>query len=714
MLVRGGGENVKTGEKGEGYDDSLFAPMAEAFRSDLSQWIENATVIFNFETLNVFKDGHKLKDVNYAYVDTCYFRTFGIKVLKGNPEELQRAGSIFVSETFVRDAFGGQDPVGQKLSLDKQHELTVRGVYQDTPENTAYHFDFVAPIYAGGGYIGGGTWGRNDIYYTILRLRDGVDREEINRQIYKAMQNIILILLMMNGEIFMMHSHCPKFIWMTQIPALAFTFMVFGLCHIFVAIMNYVLVAIATMSRRAKSIGVHKCSGASAINIFSMFLFETGIVVLMSVIVALFIIFNTKDLIEDLLSVQLSSLFTLETLWVPMLIVFVLFIVAGVLPGRLFSRIPVTQVFRRYTDGKKGWKRSLLFVQFMGVSFVMGILLVSLMQYHHLINSDMGIRTPGLVEAETWMSPEEAENMVNDLRRQPMVENATRSMHGVLGEYWTRGLIDNSGKRIETLMYNPCDKNYAETMGITIIEGKDMQNEGDVLVNEEVVRLMKWTDGAVGKRLNDFDKAGTIVGVFRNVRNTSFLYKQFPVALVYSHNTSHTFDVRLKQPYDESLNKLNEYMEQVHSTKALEFIPIDTMLKEIYRNVYRFRNSVWITSTFILLIVVMGLIGYVNDETQRRSKEIAIRKVNGAEASTILRLLSRDILYVAVPSVLIGIVVSYFTGKAWLDQFAETIDMNALYFVGTALVIIALIVVCVVVRAWRIANENPVKSIKVE
>lgn len=83
VLVRGGGENVKTGEKGEGYDDSLFAPMAEAFRSDLSQWIENATVIFNFETLNVFKDGHKLKDVNYAYVDTCYFRTFGIKVLKG-------------------------------------------------------------------------------------------------------------------------------------------------------------------------------------------------------------------------------------------------------------------------------------------------------------------------------------------------------------------------------------------------------------------------------------------------------------------------------------------------------------------------------------------------------------------------------------------------------------------------------------------------------
>ena len=121
---------------------------------------------------------------------------------------------------------------------------------------------------------------------------------------------------MMNGEIFMMHSHCPKFIWMTQnTRTRLYIYGFLGFAIFFVAIMNYVLVAIATMSRRAKSIGVHKCSGASAINIFSMFLFETGIVVLMSVIVALFIIFNTKDLIEDLLSVQLSSLFTLENFY---------------------------------------------------------------------------------------------------------------------------------------------------------------------------------------------------------------------------------------------------------------------------------------------------------------------------------------------------------------------------------------------------------------
>ena len=110
----------------------------------------------------------------------------------------------------------------------------------------------------------------------------------------------------------------------------------------------------------------------------------------------------------------------------------------------------------------------------------------------------------------------------------------------------------------------------------------------------------------------------------------------------------------------------------------------------------------------------MGLIGYVNDETQRRSKEIAIRKVNGAEASHILRLLTRDILCVSVISILIGTAVSYFAGRAWLDQFVEQIDWNPLLFIGTALFVQLLIILCVVLKAWYIANENPVKSIKTE
>ena len=133
-----------------------------------------------------------------------------------------------------------------------------------------------------------------------------------------------------------------------------------------------------------------------------------------------------------------------------------------------------------------------------------------------------------------------------------------------------------------------------------------------------------------------------------------------------------------------------------------------------YKSVYRFRNAVWISSCFILLIVITGLIGYVNGETQRRSKEIAIRKVNGAEASGILKLLIYDILNISVISVLIGTAASYFTGQIWLEQFSERIDMDLLLFIGIALLVLLVIVACVVVKAWHVANENPVKSIKAE
>ena len=573
--------------------------------------------------------------------------------------------------------------------------------------------DFVVSVHKEGGYKDGAGWGGNDIFYAVFRTGEASDIEVVNDNIQRMVEK------------YMPTEHNGWKLELSVIPLatkhqtssettkrlVIYGFLGFSI--FFVAIMNYMLIVIATLGRRAKSVGVHKCNGANNGNIFSMFMMETGIIVLVSILVCAFIIFNARDLIEDLLSVRLASLFTWGTLWVPLLVVVLLFLLAGVLPGRIFSHIPVTQVFRRYTDGKKGWKRSLLFIQFTGVSFVLGLLLVTLMQYSHLMNRDMGINTAGLVEAESWLDIEIVPHMRDEIRRQPMVESVATASHSVLGQYWTKGLMGSDGKRIGVLNMNYVDFNYPDVVGITIIEGKPMTHAKDLLVNEEIVRLKKWTDGAVGKPFDEI-KEGTIVGVFRDVRNQSFYQAQQPIVLIGGNAFNHTFNVRLKEPYDENLKRLNEFMDKTFPQVALTFHTVDDMLSEIYKDVYRFRNSVLITSGFILLIVIMGLIGYVNDETQRRSKEIAIRKVNGAEASNILRLLVCDILYVSILSILLGIVIAYFIGKAWLEQFAEQVDLNPLLFLATALVVAIIIVACVVLKAWHIANENPVNSIKSE
>ena len=162
---------------------------------------------------------------------------------------------------------------------------------------------------------------------------------------------------------------------------------VLGFSIFFVSGMNYVLAAIATIGRRAKMVGVHKCCGADAGRVMGMFLWETGLLMLAAIGCGMLLMYLFSDPIEDMLGLsRVSEVFTWQTMWVPVLTVVLLFLIAGVLPGQMFARIPVTQVFRRYTDDKRSWKRGLLFVQFLGVAFILGMLATSVNQYHDLID----------------------------------------------------------------------------------------------------------------------------------------------------------------------------------------------------------------------------------------------------------------------------------------------------------------------------------------
>lgn len=716
-IVRGKITNLTTGDvhgdDGDAYDYTVFAPVAATLTQDMPVEVSSATCVGSEKYSAIYYEDKLLSDANYLYVDTCFFQTFGVPVLKGNPKDLMIAKSVFISERFARRLFGDADPIGKTLLEDKRQPLTIRGVYKDMPKNSMLVHDFVISIHRDGGYEGGAGWRGNDVFYAFLRLRHASDVDIASSNVQRVIEKYSVTKFddwKIDYSVIPLARH---YLDNADVQKRLWVYGFLGFAIFFVAIMNYMLTSIATLSRRAKSVGVHKCSGATSGNIFGIFMAETGILVLISVLFCILLIVNTHELIEDLLSVRLSSLFAWGTLWVPLLTVALLFLLAGGIPGRLFSRIPVTQVFRRYTDGKKGWKRSLLFVQFTGVSFVLGLLIVTFMQYSHLMNRDIGIQVPGLTEAECWVEKKTTEQIKDELLRQPMVEGVTVASHSVFGQYWTRGLIAPDGRRIATLNFNYCHYDYPEVMGIKIVEGSTLKKKEDLLVNEELVRLMRWTDGAVGKQL--IDVPGTIVGVFRDIRNESFYATQSPIVLIGDEKTAnHTFSVRLKEPFDENLKRLNEYVEKIFPSVALHFASVDRMVKDTYKEVYRFRNSVWITSGFILIIVLVGLIGYVNDETRRRSKEIAIRKVNGAETSHILRLLTHDILYVSVMAILLGTAASYFIGDVWLDQFVEQIGLNPLLFVGTALFVQLLIVICVVLKAWHIANENPVKSIKSE
>ena len=135
----------------------------------------------------------------------------------------------------------------------------------------------------------------------------------------------------------------------------------------------------------------------------------------------------------------------------------------------------------------------------------------------------------------------------------------------------------------------------------------------------------------------------------------------------------------------------------------------------LFQSARIFRDSVLIACIMIVIITLTGIIGYTNDEVRRRSKEIAIRKINGAEVIDILQLLCRSILYIALPATFAGIILAKYIGDMWIaTEFKDILNISPLLYLGTGILTLVLILGTVVVKAWRVANENPVVSIKNE
>ena len=709
------------GERGEPGELNL-PPVAGAVLENFPQEVEAAVCVCKYMAFGPLYNGSvRFKDYT-VMADSLFFQTLGIEVLKGDPlHELQQKDVVFLSDRLARKMFGDEDPIGKVISYDKQLQLTVKGVYAALPENSTINPEAVISIVSAWSRDWAeNSWEGGDSFFQYIRFRPGVkvDVEKFNARLEAVIQNY----LPQDGKDNSSYTSIVKplrdvYRGDDAVRRMNAITLILGLAILFIAALNYVLISISSLSYRAKAVGVHKCNGASGGTVFSMFLLETGIIILLSLILVAFLLLNFREMIEEMLEVRLTSLFALGRIWVPLSVIGILFLIGGVIPGRMFSRIPVSQVFRHYTEGKKGWKRPLLFIQFLGVAFICGLMCVIMAQYHYVLSKDTGYDARRIATSDIYFESDSERDAARQFfRGLPYVEDVeSASYPPCIGMSGMR-ILNESGQSLFSSRYCVETENYPKMMGMTMKEGRMARERNEAVVNETFAKTMRWGDDVVGRIVHQGNTGLgdlRVVGVLKDFHTASFYVSQQPL-IVRCGRFGGSIHVRLKEPFAENLRRLNTEAATAFPTKTVDFYSLEFEMQDAYGVVRVFRDATILAAVVMFFVMLMGLIGYTTDEVRRRSKEIAIRKVNGAEASTILRLLSRDILYVAVPSVLMGIVVSYFTGKAWLDQFAETIDMNALYFVGTALVIIALIVVCVVVRAWRIANENPVKSIKVE
>ena len=712
--------NVTKGVPAAEYNYGTYRPAAADLSEAFPELVESACLTSNFWRPAFYKDDKKLEDIQTLFADTAYFATTGLTLLKGDPKDLALHSNAFISESMARQLYGDESPIGKELSVEKLFNVTIRGVYADVPRNSIMPHDLLLPMAAMDWAYGAGTWGTNNLYGVLFRLKQPTDVDAMNSRIQKAVEQYTDPHL--GDDVVTEYSVLPLYKVYRSLPDSTRRLVILGVLGFsifFVSILNYVLRAVAAMSRRAKQVGVHKCSGADGWHILSMFLWETGLLVAASILCGGALLWLLRGQVEELLGSRLTDLFTWQTLYVPLGTVLLLFLVAGVVPGRIYARIPVTQVFRRYTDGKRSWKRGLLTVQFIGVAFIGGMLLTTVWQYHDLMTRSVGFRAEGLAVGMVTGNIERAQGVADAIRREPYVEAVAGSGTSLLAHYSTNRLTDNQGNFICPLHFTLMDKEMPQVTGMTLLEGHWPQHRGEAVVGRTTVETLKWGDTAIGRKLPvdpswaRLEEQPVVTGVVEDVRNMGFFQGQTCTAFILNDRVR-TFNVRLKAPLDDNLKRLNAFIKSAYPDLSLEFTTYQDIRREQNASVSTFRNTVWVTTACIILIVLMGLIGYVSDETQRRSKEIAVRKVNGAEASDILRLLSVDILKIAVLAVAAGMAAAWYVSGQWMQQFADSRLLSPAWYALLALLLLVLIVAVVVLKAWRIANENPVLSIKSE
>ena len=239
------------------------------------------------------------------------------------------------------------------------------------------------------------------------------------------------------------------------------------------------------------------------------------------------------------------------------------------------------------------------------------------------------------------------------------------------------------------------------------------------MMADKLALALDWKDGVVGKKIyvsghgtpNDFE----VAGVYEDIRIGAIGSELMgPSALFYSSRPNNTLVIKLNKMTQENMTQLDETIKAILPDKEIPVSSYNVSMTNMYNSSRLFRNAVMLGGIVTLIITLIGLIGYINDETNRRGKEIAVRKINGATEKNILVLIASDVAWMALPALLLGAGTSYFAGEKWLQQFAEKISLNVGLLSIGVMVVLFLILTTVVYRTWMVAVSNPVESLKSE
>lgn len=700
-----------------------FQPVAASMKAEMPE-IEYATCLVNKEKEG-YREGENTFHFGTIYADTVFFRLFGYPVISGKPEaDLAVGGTLFVSEEMAERLFGKEDAVGKTL-VSEGEEYIVSGIFRDLPENTHLHFDAVKSFenLRGKMFM---SWNGGDAFHTYVRLVKGARPEQVTGRIPGMVEKYrgvpyknagFRMVLQPLRQLYSKYSDSGVIAKVWLLSLLAFIVLV-------VSALNYVLISVSSLVVRARLIGVHKVNGATRGDIFRMFVTETGLLLGLALLGAGVILLVSGQSIEAHLYVSPGALFTWQTLWVLGAVVISLLILAGVIPARIFSSVSVMQVFRQVTGGRKVWKQALLGIQFVLAVFLITLLLIFNGQYDLLVNKDLGYCPEGLffTQIRNTAGGKEALKIKNELRRFPFVEGVTVVSALPLGGLSGNAIVPpGERKSLFSTRWLRADEDFLEVMQIPLLEGNPAKVEfrmaHKAVVNQQFTKKLKLQPGEIFG--SDYGKT-VLLGICRDF-NVSSLYKPQEAFMMEYLDLEHSMAeqslqmiIRLQSVTPEHLAELHKSIAAVVPEQQPVLYDYEAQLLDNYSEVHYMRNVILLVGLLAFTMTILGLIGFVGDEVSRRTKEIAVRKINGATVPDVIGLLWKDAGWITFYTLPVGLVAAYLLGYRWLQQFAVKLPLNGWIFIGGLCITLCIILFTIALRSYGAAVANPVKSLKNE
>jgi putative ABC transport system permease protein len=695
------------------------------------------------------KYGEKWFEENRIYAaDTTFFKIFSFELIKGNPQSaLMDVGSIIITQSMAKKYFGNEDPMDKMITINFGQDANFRitGVMNDIPPDSHFHFDFLISYVTLKAYERGEWMTWSDFgHYNYILLKDKADYRRLEKSMAKWSEKYIQydsanLERLHRGDMgFMLqpltsiHLH-SKLKWELEPNGditYVYIFSALGILILMVACINYTNLSIAKTSTRLVEIGIKKISGATSGQIRIQFLLESILTTFLACILALILFELVSPSIGNLAGKTFEFHYTnIFNLLMVLLIIVFCGIMAGIYPAVILSRLASSNILKGKTGSRfrhQGLGYALLVFQF-SLSIFLIIATKNISDQSRLLHDKKLGFDSNQVIAVPIKDPLEQKNyefVKTEILSDTQIKNIT-AVSNIPGRNFNQNPIQWKGaEKTISASELKVDEDFFSTLNLKIIEGrgfsKDIPSdiENAYIINQTAASLFDWKSALNEKIIwydDEITRNGTVIGVVEDFHFQSLRSGIEPLIIHLYEPDFNYFLIRINSKnISTTIQSLKSKFEKIDPGHPFTYFFLDDDFNKLYEGETRMFKVISYFSILSIIISCVGLFGLSAFAIEKRTKEIGIRKVNGATVYGILRMLSSEYIRLILIAFIIACPFAWLFTNRWLQNFSVKINISWVVFVLAGLLCISLSLLTVLVHAWKAAIRNPVETLRYE